>query len=136
MGIFERLKPGQEYKWIWYLGTLFGSLLPMIIRLVISMDHKIPCFDLKDFLFAGLAMNLSNLNLIGTKSFKYKTEIALFSTACIVIIAAVIGVLFADEANTEKNNLFGIKALSLLFVSLSIYVSFEANNFVFKKERL
>jgi hypothetical protein len=76
MGLFEKLQ-GSDDKWMWYFLTLFASFIPVILRLLVSFDLPIQGYDIKDFLFAGLAMNLSNLSLIGHKEFDRKLAIAL-----------------------------------------------------------
>lgn len=67
MGMFERYINAPEHKWAWYIGTLIGSFIPIILRFLISLDSEISSFDIKDLLFAGLAMNLSNLSLVNGK---------------------------------------------------------------------
>src|SRR5688572_5147167 len=97
MGIFERYVSGAQHKWNWYMCTLIGSLIPMGLRFFISLDYQINMFDIKDMLFAGLAMNLSNLGLLNNNKFKQKDRIGVLSGFFIVFISVALGVSFVDE---------------------------------------
>lgn len=132
MGIFESAEK-NDYKWLWFILTFFGSFIPLILRFITSLDFNIPSFDIKDLLFAGLAMNLSNLNLVGSKKFDTKLIIVLFSALFIILIAFALGVFLRNEADKSDVSTFWLKTCSTIFVGLSIYVSYEANNYVFKK---
>jgi hypothetical protein len=134
MGLFERTSR-NEPKWIWFIGTVIASFIPVALRFITSMDYNVNPIDIKDFLFAGLGLSLSNLNLIGHKKFDQKTVIALFSAGAIVFIAYALGVYLRNEADidTVKKEPFWLSFFSYGITFASIYLSYEANHYVFKK---
>jgi hypothetical protein len=118
---------------MWYFLTLFASFIPVILRLLVSFDLPIQGYDIKDFLFAGLAMNLSNLSLIGHKEFDRKLAIALISMTFILLIGFLIGLFLFNEAMNNKYPLPTLQVFSFVFVGISVYMSREANYYVFNK---
>jgi len=136
MNFIENYIKGNENKWVWYLSTLIGSLLPVFFRLILSStnNHFEP-FDIKDLLFSGLAMNLSNLNLIGHKIFDIKVVLATISAILIIFISFLItAFMFLDILKGELFNVTILEILSIFLVLGSIYLSYESNNYVFKNE--
>lgn len=132
MNLIRKLMEADESKWLWFGGILIGSCLPMIIRFIISIDfQEISSFDIKDCLFAGIAINLSNINMVGIRDFRSKVSITYLSTISLVIIASCIAVFLMNEANPQQG-LFGIKLISILVVIASTRISLFANHFSFK----
>ncbi len=132
MSLIEKYIEGNESKWIWFTLTLIGSLIPLILRFLVSLAFPIQSFDIKDLLFAALAINLSNFNLIGSRNFKTKTIIVIFSALLIIFISSTLGVFLCTEANTHQVSFLKLKTISIVFFLASVYMSFEANNYVFK----
>jgi hypothetical protein len=131
MNLIRKWIESDEYKWLWFGGIFIGSAIPMILRGVLSLDRNIDSFDIKDLLFMGLAVNLSNLNLIGSREFKYKVSIAFFSVLFILMMGFGLGEIMTDESNRVKGSLMGLTVVSVIFVTVSVYVSYEANRYVF-----
>jgi hypothetical protein len=131
MGLFEAIRR-NDYKWAWFILTLIASISPIICRFIVWCDFKINLFDIKDLLFAGLAINLSNLNLVGSKNFDEKVLIVMSSIIFLTFFAFIIGVALATEAIKDTPKIICLDWLSVIVAALSIYVSFEANNYVFK----
>jgi hypothetical protein len=131
MGLFEAIRK-NDYKWAWFILTFIASVSPIICRVIISIDFKINLFDIRDLLFAGLALNLSNFNLVGSKKFDDKILIVLSSIIFITCFAFIIGVVLASEAIKNPPAHTFLDWLSVIVAILSVYVSFEANNYVFK----
>jgi hypothetical protein len=119
---------------VWFIIIVFGSFIPVFARFVVTMDypHAIH-LDIKDVLFSGLAMNISNFPLIGSRKLKYKGIIFGSSVFCIIAIAVGIGVFLSNETNHIDNELSNLRCISFVFVLGSIIVSYFANRFVFKK---
>jgi hypothetical protein len=133
MNILKSWIQGNENKWLWYGGTLIGSMVPLIFRLLISLDNRhVACFDIKDLLFMGLAINLSNFNLIGTRNFPYKVAIAIVSGIFILLMGFALGTVMTDESNSTPNPFLWLKIISSCFVLFSVYMSYEANRFLFE----
>lgn len=133
MSLIEKYIMKSENKWLWFIITICGSFIPLIFRYVVSLGFPTTSnFDIKDVLFAGLAMNLSNFNLLSSKNFKAKVVIALLSSIMIAVIAVLISIFLAKE-NDKINSLTLLQLLSVIFVLFSIYMSYETNNFVLKK---
>lgn len=135
MGIFERYVEGAQYKWNWYMCTLAGSMIPMALRFFISLDCGIAMFDVKDMLFAGLTMNLSNLNLMGRIKLKRKDRIAVMSGFLIVFIAAFLGLFYYEEDPEIRKDYVGLKIVAFIFVSVSVWVSYKANETAYNKSK-
>lgn len=135
MGFIEKYIEGNFYKWIWFLGTLIGSLLPILARLFACLAFEINYFDIKDVLFAGLAMNLSNLSLIGSKRFKMKPIIALASGIFIFLLSMLIAIFLCAENKPPNNYQFILNIISLIFVAGAVFLSYTANNYVFKNSK-
>jgi hypothetical protein len=133
MGIFERYINAPEHKWAWYIGTLIGSFIPIILRFFISLDCEISSFDIKDLLFAGLAMNLANFNLIAGKEVENQHKIAGLSVLWIIFISTVLGVFFHGESLDVKKNFYGLKITSGVIVLISTLASYATNQYVFNQ---
>ncbi|HYF29959.1 MAG TPA: hypothetical protein VD993_02460 [Chitinophagaceae bacterium] len=133
MSVFEKYLNCAQYKWNWYVYTLAGSMLPVILRFFISLDCGIKMFDIKDFLFAGLAMNLSNLTLIGSDNLDAVTRerIAVVSGLLILFIAAFLGLLFYEEDPGIRKPFFWMKVLAAGFVAASVATSYRTNKYIF-----
>lgn len=139
MDFIKRFVEANTYKWVWFLGTLIGSLLPIFGRLFASMAFEIKSFDIKDALFAGLAMNLSNLTLIGSKSsrtLKVKGFLAMASGAFIFFLSLLIAIFLCAENSEETSLINVLKAIALAFSVGAVFLSYSANNYVFKTYRL
>jgi hypothetical protein len=130
MGIFERYVGGAQHKWNWYMCTLAGSMIPMALRFFISLDYEINMFDIKDVLFAGLAMNLSNLNLMRNE-FEERERIAVLSAIFIIFISVALGASFIDESSSIKKPFVWSKIISVGIVLGSVWASYKANEFVY-----
>jgi hypothetical protein len=121
-----------ENKWIWYLLTFGGSFIPFLARLLVSLEFPINSFDIKDILFAGLAMNLSNFNLTNIEESK-KSRLIIFSGLSIFFIGLIIGIfLCAEYKEPANNNIYLLKLVSYAFVAFSIRTSYNANSYSFK----
>jgi len=129
MGLFEAIRKNDN-KWTWFILTVVASLLPVLFRFLAWTDFNIKIFDIKDLLFAGLAINLSNLNLVGSKEFDEKINIVLFSVLFIILFSFVLGIMLICEAFKAHTTI--LNWLSIAGTDFSIYQSFEANNYVFK----
>lgn len=131
MGLFEAIRR-NDYKWAWFILTFIASISPILCRVIVWCDLSINVFDIKDLLFAGLAINISNLNLVGSKSFDEKVLIVMASIIFITFFAFIIGVVLATEAMKHAPVIICLDFLAVLVALASFYVSFEANNYVFK----
>lgn len=140
MNPIKKYIEGNEYKWFWFFLTFGGSCLPIIARFLCGLSSSIEIFDIKDVLFAGLAMNLSNLNLVGNKKIEAKVVISLLSVALIFLCTLIIGIFLCTENSIDSTNgllslkqgLCILKVLSGILVAFSIYWSYNANNYVFE----
>jgi hypothetical protein len=122
MGFINKLLSISEQKWLWWVGTLIGSFVPVICRLI-NGDH--PLVDIKDILFAGLAMNICNLPLLTNDSFNHKLKVGIFSAGLIFFIGLFLG----KFLNTEGINLNDFRTwISVVLVWVSIMLSREINN--------
>ena len=132
MGFFDKTKK-NEPKWIWFIGTVIASFVPVILRLITSLDYNITKLDVKDFLFAGLGLSLSNLNLVGSKEFDQKMLIAFVSGGLIALIGFALGIYLRNEADIVKKDPLWLGICSYAITIASLYLSYEANSYVFKK---
>jgi hypothetical protein len=124
-------------KWSWYSIALLISFLPVIIRLIVCI--AVPsaiAFDIKDILFSGLAMNLSNINLVGHKAFKPKQGIAVSSSLLILIIGIILALFLQHDLSHNERSLTGLVVAGIVIVLASVYVSYEANDYLFAKRGL
>jgi len=131
MALFEFFEK-SSFKWIWFFGILISSFIPLILRAWIGYSYNIIKFDIKDLLFAALAMNLSNFNLVNGRKPDVRIIILFISGFIIVLVGVALGNLFRDEA--EKTNAIPpvLFYSSIVFSILSVVVSFEANNYTLK----
>lgn len=134
MALFEFLEKSPG-KWMWFLGICVASFIPVILRYIIGCDHNAPEFDIKDLLFAALAMNLSNLSLATGNRIDAKIMIAIVSGLFICFIGYALGVFLTDEADKTKVTGSLLFDCSVVFSLLSIAVSFEANNYTIKNSK-
>ena len=134
MGFIERFIEKKENKWLWYLLTFIGSFLPLIVRFLVSGGFSsVNNFDIKDVLFAGIAMNLGNFNLLGGSKIEAKVVIAILSTILMLVIALIVGIFLAVESNVnDKNHFILLKSSSCVLVAISIFMSYTANNYALK----
>lgn len=132
MGLIEKYIEGNESRWIWFITTLFGGFIPLILRFFISLGIPINPFDFKDILFAGLAMNLSNLNIFGNKNFKTSVVIAVISGAFMISISCFLGVFLCKESTNLQSSMIWLKCISGVFVAISIKINYEAHNYFSK----
>lgn len=135
MRVFERYMNSAQYKWNWYMCTLVGSMIPVLMRFFISLDCGIAMFDIKDLLFAGLAMNLSNLSLLNSRKMKQNDRIGFLSGLFILFISAFLGLFFFQEDPTIKTELSKLKIVSSVLVVSSIWLSYRTINTIFASNK-
>jgi hypothetical protein len=131
MGLFEILGE-SNYKWMWFIATFVGSILPIILRFFLWCAYDVELLDVKDLLFAGLALNLANLTLVGHQSLTEKALIASFSGIFIVIFAFILGCVTRSEVYRINDNNTAFEIVSIIVVILSAYLNFETNNYVYQ----
>jgi hypothetical protein len=123
----------NEDKAIWYFFILGGAFIPIFVRLIVTADFPVEHLDIKDVLFAGLAMTISNFNLIGSEKVKYKSIIFGFSAACILFTGLIIAEFLFDDIKQLHSNFYYLTRISYACVFASIVLSYITNRFVFKK---
>lgn len=129
MGLFGGLKINLS-KTKWFYLTIVVSFLPLIFRFLVWTDFTINIFDIKDLLFASLAINLSNLSLVSGKDFDERINTILFSVVFAVAFAFLLGIMLMCEALRAETNI--LNWLAVCASVLTIYKSYEANNYVFE----
>jgi len=129
MGLFGDLKSNLN-KTKWFYFTVVVSFLPIIFRILVWTDFTINIFDIKDLLFASLAINISNLSLVSGKDFDQRISTILFSLSFAVAFAFLLGIMLVCEAVRVQTNI--LNWLAVLASVLTIYKSYEANNYVFE----
>jgi len=112
--------------------TLVGSMLPVILRFVTSLDLDISKYDIKDFLFAGLAINLNNFNLITSEKLEAKIVFSMLSAFAIVVLAFLLGVFIGTEVVKPAPSFICLSLFTAIFFLGSIYLSYEANKIIYK----
>lgn len=115
-----------ENKWIWFLGTLVGGFLPVFGRLIVGLSIPIELFDIKDVLFAGVAMNLSNFTLVGYKEVQNKVLIIFASALFTFFMSFLIAIYLCSGENTPKHYII-LNFLSCSFCAASIFLSWVSN---------
>jgi len=121
----------NEAKLLWYIVIIFSSCIPAIMRFIIGLDLNISKYDVKDVLFAGLAINLSNFNLINAKKLPIKSIFVTSSALLIAFIGMIIGVFLCLEAQTKTPAMHWLNVVSIGLVLGSAAVSYQANKFLF-----
>lgn len=130
----ESKKNTNDLRWIWFFGTLIASCTPMLLRLLISMGNEIDTFDIKDLIFAGMSINLANLNLIGNKSFDYKVVVIFCSVVFLIAFAALIGTILPFEKNLVIRPNPGRFYFCALATFATIFISGVSNHYSNKSE--
>ncbi|RAI98742.1 hypothetical protein LX64_04727 [Chitinophaga skermanii] len=123
----------NESKCLWFIVTFTGGILPILIRLALSIDLNINAFDIKDFLFAALAFNIANFNLVTSKKLPLKIVLCVGSAMVIAFIGIILGVFYAYENNSLGTRFYSLNTLSVLLFIGSAYMSYYANKIVFSK---
>ena len=132
MSFIKKHIEGNENKWLWFSLSLLASLLPIFTRYCASLgSNTVASFDIKDLLFAGLAMNLANFNLVSAKKIKAKLAIIGLSAILIVVISVIVGIfLMAEPQPVQNNGLPLLRLISGALVIFSIFMSYCANDYV------
>ncbi|MBV8252678.1 MAG: hypothetical protein JO154_08725 [Chitinophaga sp.] len=112
--------------------TLVGSMLPIILRFVTSLDLDIGRYDIKDFLFAGLAINLNNFNLITSEKVEAKIIFSTISAFAIVVLAFLLGVFIGTEVVKPAPAFIWLSFIAVICFLGSAYLSYEANKIIYK----
>lgn len=122
---------GKEYKWVWFLSTFIGGLLPMILSAIISTDKENldwkSFYSAQDLAFLGLTMNIANFNLVSKLDFKEKDALVQLSFVLLIIVAALLGYVYSR--NEESISIvFGV--ILHILVAMSVILSMNVNNYV------
>jgi|GEM_PF-1848677 len=126
----------NKSRLIGYSFILFGSLFPAIVRLMISLDLNIIRYDIKDYIFAGLAINLSNFNLIKGHRLETQLVYTTLSVFLIFLLGCILGVFLGFEIIKPAPNLPWLTCFAIILFLGSVYLSYEANNLFFNQEEL
>lgn len=126
MNFLEKYIVGKENKWKWFGFTILGGFVPIITTLIFG-DTREGYYKIVDIVFLGLTMNISNLNLISGLEFVQKEIIVILSATFMVILCLCLGKVYSK---VEMHWLFQVAVWTISTVS--IYINFEVNNFVFK----
>ena len=116
---------GKE-RWIWFTVTLIGSFLPTIFRYFVGFGGEIEQFDIKDVLFAGLAINLANFALINNLNVDEKTSIILMSAIFMVVLSVILCVFLAYETKSNFNGTV-LDVWPYVLIAASALLSFSTN---------
>lgn len=136
MGFFSKIE-GKHTTWIWFVITILCSFIPCIARAIASTNLDISCFDTKDIIFAGIAINISNFQLISSHiKIEPKILISLLSTIANLFLAVILGIILSDDSNTKAHSTFWLNIICILIVIVSIYLSYDANDYIIKQETL
>lgn len=135
MGFVEKYISGSEYKWFWFISSLLGGASPMVVSTIVRLNSDkwdwLGLYNIVDLIFFGLAMNISNLNLVGSKKFRpQKAIIVLLSFTGMFFLAFCLGLVYV-----QPDIKFAFKIFLHLLVAGSIYLSLSANNFVYETVR-
>lgn len=123
-------------KWIIY--TVIIGLIPFILRLIIFILSKEKSWDFLansiDFVFFGLALNLSNINEIEnfntSVDVQWATKFKGFSTIAIIVFASILGMLYISEQQSDPI----ISSFSAFIVAVLLGVtSFVISYAIFSK---
>lgn len=75
----------------WFIITIVAGTLPVFVRLYVGLNNNIDSlFDIKDILFAALAINISNFSLFTNDDYELKSLIAWASGILLVFITLAI----------------------------------------------
>ncbi len=118
----------KNRAFIWYVVTLFGSALPMILRVFfcIGDNSKVVMWDNKDLAFFTIAISLPNYALIGQEQVLHYFRVAVYSLLLIAFTSFELSKLFSQEFNYGENN-FSITIVLILFAVLAIWLSYITN---------
>lgn len=132
----EKFVTGKEYRWIWFLTTILLGASPLVVTFFVNMAKRTlqwndieTYYKLEDLLFWGIAMLLSNLNMVGSrKTEAYKVFLITLSGVGVFFMAIFLGII---QMASDIDSVF--KVVIHFSVAASIYVSSCANNYVYKK---
>ncbi|HVZ95749.1 MAG TPA: hypothetical protein VG847_02660 [Chitinophagaceae bacterium] len=134
MGFFSQIE-GRNTKWLWFSLTILCSFIPCIARAIAATNLDISYFDTKDLIFAGIAINLSNFSLISSHiKFELKTLLSVFSTLANLFLAVILGILLSDDNNKNAHSTMWLSIFCIIIVGFSVYLSYDANDYIIKKE--
>lgn len=122
---------GKEYKWVWFLSTFIGGLLPMILSAIISTDNGNldwkGFYSAQDLAFLGLTMNIANFNVVSKLDFKEKDTLVQASFVLLIIVAALLGYVYSRN---EQGISIAFGIILHILVAMSVYLSMNVNNYV------
>jgi hypothetical protein len=113
----------EDKMLIWFFGSFIAGLIPFIARYLVHLNcEKYEVFDIKDAVFLGLAMNLSNLNMLSEKTMRRKVLLTFCSALVLVALAFMLGLFQLSECLNKdfkapdgaRNIVFGLTAFSTL----------------------
>lgn len=131
---------------IWLFGSLLAGFVPVVARYVVHLFcSTYEIFDIKDAVFMGLAMNLSNFNLINDKTLPHRLALTLTSGFVLMVLAFFLGLFQLSECTIDlaKANhqllpsspsevvgyiIFGV---TLFSVFLSLFANLVTSKFIF-----
>lgn len=94
---------------IWFFGSFLAGLVPVVARCVVHLFCPgYDLFDIKDAVFMGLAMNLSNFNLINNRTLPHRLALTLTSGFILMALAFFLGLFQLSECSLDfakANNL-------------------------------
>jgi hypothetical protein len=122
-----------EHQSTWFIYTIIGSLLPIIVRFLAATTGRTEWFDYTEVLFAGIAMNLSNFALAGNGDCAQREYIIGWSMIFTILLSASIMIFLLSDGSS--NNWIAY-SFSFIIVLLSVYINFVANRLLFKKTEL
>ena len=115
--------------WLWFFCTLLASFMPCIVRYAISLGVHIESFDIKDILFATLAIVISNFTLVGSQKKLEERKLIIVASGFLLIPVVCFTANFLFNENNHNfqpptQMIFG----TYLFCIVAVITSFSANN--------
>ncbi|MEX6689253.1 hypothetical protein QTN47_17215 [Danxiaibacter flavus] len=114
-------------KFQWFVYTLVGGMIPVGVRFLVAYNFNLENkLDIKDLLFASLAMNISNFSLLTNDDHKLKSIFSAASGMLLVFISVAIGIYMAKENEKLHHPAANWIFTGLMFI-VSIGLSYTAN---------
>lgn len=124
----------KDIMWGWFFFTVFLGALPFFVRWIIAMgcQEGMDAYDIKDSVYFGIAINISNFSLIRSKSVVMKNLVTGWSLIIITFLIVFVAVLQESEcqrfvSDIKRAQIQLIHYITLVLIAGSLYFSFSIN---------
>lgn len=124
----------NDIMWGWLLFSVLLGALPFFVRWIIALgcEDAMDAYDIKDTVYFGIAINISNFSLIRNKSVVMKNLVTGWSLLIVIFLIIFIAILQDADcekiiSHQKKVQIQIIHLITLVLVAGSLRLSYTTN---------